>query len=153
MTGDNESIQRALNEAKKRALEKRYGAKFGGQSDGLPPDLERDWLEYIEEFERKSEQADFVTVRTFLGDPVFPPAGSLTAAELAREFERLLGLLDENTVHVEFPPHISTAEQYRSITEELFNEEMEDIRIDGMVHVFVYGGGEESGDGKRSTVS
>jgi hypothetical protein len=155
MTGDNDSIQRALNEAKRRALQERYGAIFGGETDGLPPDLERDWLEYIEEFERKSEQADFITVRAFLGNPRFPPVGTMTTGELAIELQRLLELLDQNAVHVEFPPNITTAEQYRSITEELFDEEMEDIRIDGMVHVFIYGEGndEDAEDEQRPSSS
>ncbi len=139
MTGDNDSIQRALNEAKRRALEERYGAHFGGDPDNLPPELERDWLEYIEEFERQFEHADLTTVRAFIGNPTFPAVGTMSTDELASELERLLELLDRNSIHVEFPDTISTAEQYRSITEELFDEEMDDIRIDGMVHVFMYG--------------
>lgn len=137
--GHDERIQRALNEVKKRMLEERYGACFGGSSDPLPPEVERRWLDSIEEFEEKYRNAETVTVRDFVGNPHVRLLGEISPDELPRELDRLIMILDENDVCVEFPEHISEQEKYRSLTEDLLNEEMENVRIEGMMHVFCYG--------------
>jgi hypothetical protein len=147
---NDEHLQRALNEAKRHMLEERFGARFGGGSSSLPPDIERDWLDYVERFEVKFENAETVTVRAFLGSPHFPLLGELLLDELPRELDRLLTTLDDNNIQVEFPEQISREEKYRSITEELFNEEIENIRIEGMVHVFIYGETNTSGSDDRT---
>ena len=41
---ETESIQRALNDAKKRELEEKYGGTFHSSDPNLPPDIEADWL-------------------------------------------------------------------------------------------------------------
>lgn len=137
--GNDDSIQRALNEQRKRRLAERYGAMFNDESSQLPPEVESDWLGYIEEFEQKFENSKITTVRTFVGNPQVRLLGEIPPNELSRELERLLVILDENNIIIEFPANISNAEKYRSITEELFNEETEDVRIEGMMHVFIYG--------------
>jgi hypothetical protein len=143
--GNDENIQRALNQVKRHRLEERFGGRFGGGGSSLPPDVERDWLDSVEEFEEKFENAEIVTARVFLGNPDFRLLGEISPHELPHELDRLLRTLDDNSIHVEFPEHISREEKYRLITEELFNEEMENIRIEGMMHVFVFGETDTSG--------
>jgi hypothetical protein len=53
----NDSIQRALNEAKKQELREKYGAEFHARDGDIPPEVEGRWLREIEEFERQFEYA------------------------------------------------------------------------------------------------
>lgn len=143
-------VQRALNDAKRRNLEERFGATFSGTSSGLPPEVERKWLEYVEELEELFEKAEMTTVRMFVGNPPVRLLGEIPPAELSRELNRLLLILDANDISVHFPEDLSDAEKYRSITEELLDTETEDIRVDGMLHLFCYG---DSADGEDDSVS
>jgi len=134
----DDPIQRALNEAKKEELRQKYGAAFSAGDPELPPDIESKWLSSIEEFEQKFESAETTTVRRFIGSPAFRPLGEITPEELEKELGELLELLEANDILVHFGREVSPAETYRFITEELMDVEMEDVRIEGMTHNYVY---------------
>jgi hypothetical protein len=138
MESIDDSIRRAMNEQKKRDLEDRYGARFSPTVDGLPPDAEGDWLDYIAEFERQYAANGQTTVRAFLGNPEVRPLTTVPPEELPAATNALMELLSENNVDVHFDREVSDAEVYRFITEELFNEKMDNIRIEEMMHTFVY---------------
>jgi len=135
---DQRRIQRALNEAKKRELKEKYGADFSNGESKLPPEMEADWLHYIEEFERQYQNAEQVTVREFIGNPTIKPLADIPPEELQSELDRVLDVMAEHNVGLDFLCEVSLQEQYRFITEELFNEEMDDMRIEGMNHNFIY---------------
>jgi hypothetical protein len=135
----DDSIQRALNEQKRRALEQRFGALCSFDDTDVPPEIIGEWLDYIEEFETRYQGAGRTTVRAFIGSPLFPPRDCLSPSDLSRELFRLVGLLSSNAIEVHFDKPLSDAEQYRFLTEELFDQEIDDIRIPGMTHNFLYG--------------
>jgi hypothetical protein len=138
MSDANDNIQRSLNEQKKKNLEERYGAWFPPGHNNLSPEAEAEWLDYLQEFERQCEQNEQVTVRAYVGDPMLPSLTSIPPAELHESLERLLDLLAENNIEIDFDREVSDAEAYRFITDELFHVEMDNIRIDGMHEVFIY---------------
>jgi hypothetical protein len=138
MSTNDDSIQRALNEAKKAELQQRYGATFLAVDAKLPPDIESQWLSNIEEFEQKFESSETTTVRKFVGDPVLGPLGEIPHGKLEEELERVLNLLDANDIVVHFGREVSPAEKYRFLAEELMDVEMQDIRIEGMTHNYMY---------------
>jgi hypothetical protein len=131
-------IQRALNEAKKRELEEKYGAHFGEGESKLPPELEAEWLSHIEEFERQYQNADRVTVRAFVGNPDLKPVAEIPPDQVQSEVENLLEILESNSITVHFDRKITAEETYRFLSEELMNQEIDNIRIEGMSHNFIY---------------
>ena len=134
-----DGIQRALNEQKRRSLEERFGARCSFDDADVPPEVIGEWLDYIEEFETRYKGAEKTTVRAFIGSPVFPPRTSLPPSGLSRELFRLFALLSSNSIEVHFEKPLTAGEQYRFLTEELLDQEIDDIRIPGMTHNFLYG--------------
>ncbi len=138
MAEEDDRIQRALNESKREELRRKYGAEFREGDRELPPDIESRWLHEIEEFERQFDQANQISVRRYVGDPPCRPLGEIPQSELPRETERLLELLRSNSIEICFGRNLSDPEIYRFITEELFAQEIADIRIDGLTLSFLY---------------
>jgi hypothetical protein len=134
---EQERIQRALNQAKKLALEEKYGAHFGGDSK-LSPQLESQWLNYIEEFESQFEHAQRIIVRDFVGNPIFKPLGEIPPDQLEIELNSVLEFLSLHEISADSVAEVSDQEFYRFITTELMNQEIDDIHIDGMMHCFTY---------------
>src|SRR5512133_3482716 len=98
MSRDNheDQIQRALNDAKKRKLQERYGGTFTSAGPDLPPEIEAEWLDNIEEFERQFEQAGQTTVGKYVGEPVLRRCEEIAPGELDGELDRLTEILASN---------------------------------------------------------
>ena len=131
-------IQRTLNEAKRRALEEKYGARFSFSESDAPPEVIGEWLDTVEEFELKFQGAGRTTVRAFAGDPPALSPSSVPAGCFPSELRRLIRHLNANAIAVHFDRTVPPEEAYRFIVEELFNFEIDDVRIEGMTHNFVY---------------
>jgi hypothetical protein len=138
MTGENERIQRALNEAKREELREKYGAEFRGGDHALPPEIESRWLHEIEEFERQFDGAAQISVRRYVGDPPVRPLGEIPPEDLPGEMDRLLEILRCNNIEICFGRDLSDPEIYRFITEEIFAQKIADLRIDGLTLSFLY---------------
>jgi hypothetical protein len=134
----DDRIQRALNEAKRAELAEKFGGMFIEGDHPLPPDIESEFLQRIEEFELKWAAHDVTTVRAFIGDPPVKPLDELAPDELEHELGHLMRTLEENDIEVDFCERPGDAEVYRFIVEELLDHEMDDIRVPGMVCHFVY---------------
>jgi hypothetical protein len=138
MESSDDQIRRSLNEQKKHELEEQFGAEFGPTDSSLPADVEGEWLEQVAEFERQFSAKGRTSVRAFVGDPPVRPLASIPPSELESELEELLGVLFANNVVVHFGRPVSDAEVYRFITEELLDQEIDDIRMEAMTHSFLY---------------
>jgi len=142
MTNDDESnedrIQRALNESKKRELEEKYGMDFSKGESKAPPEIEEQWLNYIDQFEQQFEHAKAITVREFIGNPSVMPLSEIPPEKLDEELERLVELMLEHEVILDFLAPTPLEEKYRFITEEFLDEEISDMRIRGMHHRYIY---------------
>jgi hypothetical protein len=134
----NDKIQRALNDAKKKEIEEKFDASFVKTDNDLPPEIESQWLNYIEEFEIQFENAKRISVRTFVGNPSFPLLTEIPEAHLHQELENILDYLSNHNVNVDFICDVEDAEAYRFITEELMDHETDDIHIEGMSTNFIY---------------
>lgn len=132
-----QKIQAALNQARKLELREKYGACFSEESD-LPPDIEEQWLKNIEEFERQHELAREIKVLEFLGNPAFPPLDTIPRDKLAEELAHALEFLAYHDVVVDCLANVPDEDLYRFVTTELMQAGIEDIRIPGMTHHFIY---------------
>lgn len=131
-------IQRILNEKKKEDLREQYGMSLEGHSEKMSPQAEGEWLDYITEFERQFENAKQISVRERIGNPDVKPLAQVPDSDLAAELDRILNVLGEHNIAIDFLHEQDDREMYRFITEELLDEMTDDIRIPGMVSHFIY---------------
>ena len=125
-------IQESLIEAKREQLRDQYGMQSDYMSSHLSPDEKNEGLDFILEFERQFENAPRITVRERIGNPPIQPVEEIPLYALEEAVYNLLELLAEESVVVDFLGEWDALDAYRYITEELLDEEMDDIRIEGM---------------------
>ncbi len=138
MSESEDRIQRALNDAKKKEIEERFGGIFGPGESALPPEIEADWLQDIEEFERRFEHVESTTVRHYLGNPEFTSIDRLPEEDIPGALERVMEFLEGRGVQVHAFAPVPDDELYRFVTEELLDEEIDDIHMEGLTQDFVY---------------
>ncbi len=131
-------LQETLSQAKKDKLRDEYGLEFDYTDSRLAPEVENEWLDHVLEFERQFEHAERITVRERIGDPPIRPLNELPLYALEEAVQTLLELLAVHGVAVDFLGDVDELEAYRYLTEELLDEEMDDIRIEGMMTHFTY---------------
>lgn len=131
-------IQEALSQAKKDKLRTEYRMEFEYTNPGFSPEVENEWLDYVVEFERQFEQANRITVRERIGNPPIQPLSGLPLNVAGETVTILLDLLAAHGIAVDFLGEVDELEAYRYLTEELLDEEMDDIRIEGMMTHFTY---------------
>jgi hypothetical protein len=125
------------NGLKKKELEEKYGAHFS-EFNELPPEMENQWLNSIEAFEKQFDSAKQTTVWEYIDKPIFKTKDELKPHEISKELERLVELMGKSNIALSTLCEVEDAELYRFITEELFQHEMDDIRIPGMTCNFIY---------------
>jgi hypothetical protein len=131
-------IQESLSQAKKDKLRDKYGMEFDYTASKLSPDMENEWLDHVLEFERQFEHAERITVRERIGNPPIQPLSDLPLYALEEAVTTLLELLAAHGVAVDFLGDVDELEAYRYLTEDLLDEEMDDIRVEGMMTHFTY---------------
>jgi hypothetical protein len=142
MTPDNKGIddirrriQAALNEAKRDVLREQYGMIHEYRSPDLSPEMESEWFDYVTEFERQFENAPRISVRARIGDPALPSIDALNPDDLVATVDALMDLLEAYSIAVEFLGDVDYETVYRYLTEELLDEEIDDIRLpDTWIH-------------------
>jgi hypothetical protein len=132
-------IQKIFSNQKKIEISEKYHAEFFSEkSKGISPEIEAEWLEYIEEFEKQFEKATDRPLREFIGSPIIKNIDNMTIKEIENEYYRLVNLLNEYDIRLDFPIELNITTKYRFITEELINELIQDIHINGMQLHFDY---------------
>jgi hypothetical protein len=129
-------IQQALIDAKRTELSEKYGAAFPHISDSLDPELTNKWLDHVLEFEQQAENSARITVRERIGNPPIVPAAELPLYALSDAVAALLDLLAAHGIAVEFLGDFDDLAAYNYLIETLLDEEIDDIRIEGMLTVF-----------------
>lgn len=145
MTPDNQwidkirqQIQAALNDSKRGLLRDQHGMLHEYRTPDMSPEMESGWLDYILEFERQFENAPRITVRARIGDPAPLPIDALSSDELVAAVDALMDLLAAHYIAVDFLGDVDYETVYRYLTEELLDEEIDDIRLpDTWIH-FIY---------------
>lgn len=133
-----ERIQAALSQAKRDRLGDEYGMAFEYTDSRLSLDEENQWLDQVLEFEKQFEQARRITVRERIDNPPIQPLSDLPLYAMEEAVKVLLELLAAHGIAVDFLGDVDDLEAYRYLTEELLDEEMDDIYIEGMITHFTY---------------
>lgn len=136
---EREKQLRFENELEKLKLMATHGATFfSNDKSNIPPEIEYKWLNYINKLEDQFEYGDSITVRARLGNPEFPSPDELVENEIPEKLDELYELMIKNNVSLDVLGDEPESEIYRFITEELFEEEIDDIQIEGMYTCFIY---------------
>jgi hypothetical protein len=130
----NKKIENGL---KKKELEEKYGAHFSEFNES-PPEIEGQWLNSIDEFEKQHSNAKTTSVWEYMDKPHYQRIDELKPHEISHELKRLFELMRKNNIVLDTLCKVEDSELYRFITEELFQQEMDDIRIPGMMSCFTY---------------
>lgn len=127
------------NELEKIKLKLKHGTDFNeNPNDCFPPEIEREFLKYVDQFEVAYKDSKVIPVYEFIGRPAFKKLSEILEENVSGELENLKNFLFENRIIIETICPVDDSELYRFITEELFFEEVDDIRIGGMNQVFIY---------------
>jgi hypothetical protein len=131
-----QQIQASLIQSKQEQLRDEFGMLFDYADPDLSPEAHNEFLDDVLEFERQFENASRITVRERIGNPPLQPSAEIPLYALEETLNNVLDLLAEHGIVIDFMGNWDDLAAYRFITEELLDEEMDDIRIKGMVSHF-----------------
>ncbi len=117
------------------------GAIFGKvENKSIPPEIEHEFLKNIIEFEKQYNEEKTIRVFDKIEKPVnFKPVAEIPDEAIDKAWEELSNYLEGYRINLYVcSPNVSNKELYRFVTEELFEEEMIDMDIPGMMHEFTY---------------
>lgn len=130
---------RLENEIKKIKLALEHGGHFISPIDeDLPPELEREWLDYVQQFEEELAKRKKILVFNLIGRPTYRLVNNIPDAEITEELNKIRDILHHNAITVDTICKVDDRELYRFITDELFREETNDLHIEGMTTCFIY---------------
>lgn len=139
---NDEEKLKAENEFLKMKLMLEKGAQFGKmETDSeLSPDTENEFLNYIMEFEKQSENPTYIKVFDKIERPTnFKPSSLIPDELIEQAWQNLSDYLNQYQINLDVcSPNISSRELYRFTVEELFEHEMSDMHVPGMMHCFIY---------------
>jgi hypothetical protein len=138
MLNQDDRIQKALNDVRRQRIIEKYGAIFSGDDGAVPPELEADWLLHIEEFEQQYENARQTTVREYCGNPSFPPFESVPPGGFSDEMDRVVDFFAGHNIFIHTVADASDEELYRFATTEFLDQEIDDIRVEGLTSHYIY---------------
>ncbi|MDP4270366.1 MAG: hypothetical protein Q8909_09600 [Bacteroidota bacterium] len=133
----NEQLRKE-NEIKKEKLSQEYGAKLSGSNKNLSPEIEGQFLDYILNFEKAYEHAEPIQLFDMIGRPEYRKSEDIPDSEIREELDNLFLLLNKHNLTVDTICEVEERELYRFITEELFLEEIDNMKVPGMFTHFTY---------------
>jgi hypothetical protein len=128
------------NDLKKFKLSMEHGMDFskGYRSKDLPPEIENQFLDYVDQFEKAYHNAGRISVFDFIGKPKFVKENQLSETELKTELEKISKIMEKKGISLDVIYSVEDRILYHFITEELFPYEIDDIRIAGLISNFIY---------------
>ena len=130
------------NEFLKMKLMLEQGAQFGTmQADSeLPAGIENEFLNYIMAYEKQAVERKMIKIFDKIERPNhFKPVNEIPEDEIENAWNNLDEYLRKYSIELSVcSPNISDRELYRFTTEELFNHEMNDMNVPGMMSCFTY---------------
>jgi hypothetical protein len=130
---------KAENELLKLQLLAETGVSFlKDQESKLEPEVENQWLKYIQQFEQNYQNAKQISVYEYIGKPDFELEDEISQENLENELNRLFDIMNNNGLRVDFICEYDVKTKYEFITKELYFHEIDDMRMEGMMTCFIY---------------
>ena len=136
----SEEKLKAENEFLKMQMMLEHGAKFGGGTEEVSPVIENEFLQYIMAFEKQAANPKYIKLYDKIGRPIhFKPVSAIVDEEIEAAWEKLSDYMENYGVSLGVcSPDVSVRELYRFTTEELFDHDMNDMNVPGMMSSFIY---------------
>lgn len=125
------------NELLKLKLMAEFGGDFGTEDD-IPPQVENAFLKQIRNFHKQHGNAEVTTLYKFIGEPEYNHVHDMSERQIKAALRKMLKLMKKNGVELDILAPTPDREIYRFITEELFKEEIEGLRMRGWTTKFIY---------------
>ena len=116
------------NEFLKLKMMAEFGGEFMG-SDQLPPEVENVFLKQISKFQSLHQKAEMVKIFEFIGSPAYNHVHDLSDKEVIRDLKKIQKALQKKGIIVESFSGITPREMYRFITEEIFKQDIQNIKM------------------------
>lgn len=131
---------REENEFKKIKLALEHGLDLSSSHTDadLPPEVEGEFLDHIQQWEEQFAQRKTISVYDRAERPAFRPVAEIADEEIGQELDRIMDILSEHSISLGTLCDVEDRELYRFVTEQLFMQEINDIRIPGMMTSFIY---------------
>ncbi len=128
------------NKEKKKKLESEHGANFFSPDSGdeINPFMENIFLNNIEVFENGYNSSKRVKIYDFIGRPQFRNVVEIPETEIPHELEKVMTLLNQHLIELSTLCEVNDRELYRFVTHELFEYEIDDVKVKGMMTCFIY---------------
>lgn len=107
-------------------------------SENTPPSIENIFLKNMLAFEAGLAKAEEIRIYKLIGEPDFIPEAKLDDLSLEAAFNKLMDLMNQKQIALDFSGHYDCRTKYKFITEELFEEEVMNVQLPGMIMHFVY---------------
>jgi hypothetical protein len=139
-SNDPEEQLRIENELLRIQLKAQFGNNFLVESNGaLPPEIENQFLKNVLAFEDHHNGSAYTRIFDKIGKPEVKNYKEMKPGEISLEVERLLTLLQKHGIQLQFSAGPYPAETiYPFITEEFFEEMVEERSVPGMTDIFLY---------------
>ncbi len=137
---DQQENLRIENEILKIKLKAQFGDAFEMESsDGMPPEIENQFLKSMIAFEEEQAGTEYTSVYERIGKPACKPVNEMSRPELKAALNDLLQLLEKNDIDLDiadgpYPDELI----YQFLTEELFGIRVEKKPIAGLNTHFLY---------------
>ncbi len=128
---------KAENALLKLKLEMEHGMEQADTSS-LSAEVENSWLNNIYDFEQQFKNAKRIRVYDAIGRPVFKKLAELSAEDVSDALKEILSAMEKKGVELDVCCPYDDALIYKFITEELFEHEMDNISVAGMITHFIY---------------
>jgi len=130
---------RMENELKKAKLILEHGAIFSESGESkISPEIENEFLKNIEAFERSFHNSEQIALYDFIHRPEYTLVDEIPESAIGAELAKIMNTLHENEINLDTLCEVPDKELYRFITEELFQHEIDNMRIPGMRTCFIY---------------
>jgi len=135
---DPEQNLQIENELLKLKMQAERGAFFGGNMEGLPPEVEAEFLKNVQSFEDSFDKAKQVTIYECIGSPEYKQAEELKPEEIEAEMRKIIELMQSKNIILEVLGKYDLSLIYKFITDELFQEKIKEVDYPEYLHSFVY---------------
>lgn len=125
------------NEILKLKMKAEHGAHFFSEEE-VPPEIEALFLHNVNEFEKAWENSRLISIHEFIGQPFYADYRELNPNQTQEAIDNILMQLTNKNIGIEKPSSIEPTAFYRFLTEEFFNQEIEDLQLEGFFRCFDY---------------
>lgn len=107
-------------------------------SANTPASIENIFLKNMLAFEAGLAEAEEIRIFELIGKPDFIPENKLDDISLETAFKKLMDLINEKQIALDFLGSYDCRTKYKFITEELFEEKVMNVQLPGMIMHFIY---------------